>query len=114
MPIYIFKNPKTSETIEVFQNVNDEHIYLDGDGLSYERVYTSPNVSVDSQIDPFSSKDFIEKTRNKKGTIGDLWDKSKELSEKRGGLNDPVKNKFFSDYEKKHGVKHTDQPRKSK
>jgi hypothetical protein len=108
MPIYTFENPETGETIDVIQKMNDDHIYIDEHGLEYKRVYYSPNTAIDSQIDAFSSRDFAEKTRNKRGTIGDLLDKSKELSEKRGGAsNDPVLKNFFSSYEKENKVKHS-------
>lgn len=107
MPIYIFKNPETEEVVEVFQKIEEEHVYFDSEGLEYDRVYTVPFASVDTKIDPFSSKDFVQKTSQKNGSIGDLLDKSKELSEKRGGSeNDPVMKKYFSNYEKEKGVKH--------
>ena len=85
MPIYLFQNPKTEEIIEIIQNMNEAHVFIDSNGLEYKRIYTVPSSSIDSKIDAFSSKDFAEKTRNKKGTIGDLLNASKELSEKRGG-----------------------------
>jgi hypothetical protein len=115
MPFYLFKNPITKEIVEVFQAMKDEHIFIDSNGIEYERIYTIPQASIDSKIDAFSSSDFVEKTRNKKGTIGDLWQASRELSEKRGGsANDPVKEKFYKNYAKEHGVKHADQIKKEK
>ena len=44
-----------------------------------------------------------------KGSVGDMLDYSKELSEKRAEKNggvDPVKQKYFRNYEKKTGKKH--------
>jgi len=115
MPIYLFENPKTKEIIEIFQNMKDDHIFFDKDGLEFKRVFTSPNYSIDSKIDPFSSKDFAEKTRNKKGTIGDLLNKSKELSDKRGGeSNDPVLKQYLSSYSQEKGVKHSSEIKKQK
>jgi predicted nucleic acid-binding Zn ribbon protein len=115
MPIYLFKNPETEEIIEVFQNMKDDHVYIDSNNLQYERVFTSPYSSVDSKIDPFSSKDFAEKTRNKKGTIGDLLNESKELSERRGGSSgDPILKKYLKSYEKDKGVKHSSQIKSEK
>ena len=115
MPIYIFQNPETEELIEVLQKMDEDHKYTDEHGLQYTRLYTIPNYSIDSRIDPFSSKDFAEKTRNKKGTIGDLLNESKELSEKRGGQsNDPVLKTFLSSYEKEKGVKHSSQIKNEK
>lgn len=113
MPIYIYKHPESEQYEEVFQGMNDKHVYFDSDGLEWKRVFTIPNASIDSQIDPYSSKEFIQKTENKKGTIGDMMDYSKELShnraEKNGGL-DPVKEKYYKDYsDKRKGAKHVDQ-----
>ena len=115
MPLYLFENPNTGEVIEVLQKMNEEHVFFDERGLKYKRVFTSPNYSIDSKIDPFSSKDFAEKTRNKKGTIGDLLNQSKELSEKRGGeSNDPVLKNYLSSYKKEKGVKHSSLIKKEK
>lgn len=115
MPIYLFQNPNTGEVVEVFQAMKDDHIFIDNDGLKYKRLFTSPNYAIDSKIDPFSSKDFAEKTRNKKGTIGDLLNQSKELSEKRGGeSNDPVLKNYLSSYQAEKGVKHSSQIKKEK
>jgi hypothetical protein len=53
------------------------------------------------------------KVTNKPGTIGDLWDRSAELSAKRADKNggiDPVKEQYFKDYsEKRNGQKHQEQ-----
>jgi hypothetical protein len=90
--------------------MNEEHSYTDQEGLAWKRVYQVPNASVDAQIDPYSNNSFLDATKNKKGTYGDLLNKSAELSEKRakdhGGV-DPVKKKFLSDYSKRRkGAKH--------
>ena len=54
MPLYLFKNPKTNKIISVFQAMNDDHSYSEN-GIKYERIFTVPNASIDSQIDPNSS-----------------------------------------------------------
>ena len=109
MPIYIYKHPDHEEYEEVFQGMNDEHVYEE-DGVKWERVFLAPNASVDSDIDPFSSQQFIDATYNKKGSYGDILDYSKEQSEKRAAQNggsDPVKQKYFDDYSKeRRGAKH--------
>lgn len=112
-PIYIYKHPENEKHIEVFQTMMEDHVYVDSDGLEWKRVFTIPNASIDSQIDPYSSKEFVQKTENKKGTIGDMMDYSKEMSEvrseKNGGI-DPVKEKYFKDYSaKRNGEKHFDE-----
>jgi len=109
MPIYVYKHPDHEEYEEVFQGMNDEHVY-EKDGVKWERVFLAPNASVDNDIDPFSSQQFIDATSNKKGSYGDILDYSKEQSEKRAaqrGGSDPVKQKYFDDYSKaRGGAKH--------
>lgn len=113
MPIYIYKHPDIEEYTEEVQGMNDKHVYFDPDGLEWKRVFTIPNASIDSQIDPYSSKEFIQKTENKKGSIGDMMDYSKEMSQARSESNggiDPVKEKYYKDYSaKRKGAKHVDQ-----
>ena len=74
--------------------------------------------SIDTNIDPNSRQDFLEKTRNKAGTLGEMMDRSAELSEKRKELNggtDPVQTKYFENYSKKRkGLKHQNDPSKYK
>jgi len=105
MPLYLFQNPNTSEIIEVIQSMKDEHVYIDSDGLEWDRIWVNPNMSIDTDIDPFSEKEFAEKTKNQKNsTVGELWDQSKELSEKRAKMNggvDPVKKRYREDWSKK-------------
>ena len=50
----------------------------------------------------------MEYTKNKKGTLGDLWDASREASEKRIKKygKDPVKEKHFKKFKKEKGIKH--------
>ena len=103
MPLYIYEHPTTGETKEVIQSVHDKHEYLE-DGISWNRVFTKPNASVSSLIqDPFSSKEFVEKTANKKGTVGDLMNYSREFSEARenkAGV-DPTKQQYYKDWQNK-------------
>jgi hypothetical protein len=44
----------------------------------------------------------LNKTANKNQTLGDLWDRSKELSDKRKGIlgHDPIKEKAEENYSK--------------
>jgi hypothetical protein len=105
MPIYVYKHPEREEYEEVLQGMNDEHVY-EKDGLKWDRVFLAPNASVDSDIDPFSSQQFLDATYNKKGSYGDILDYSKEQGAKRASQNggtDPVQQKYFDDYAKKRG-----------
>lgn len=113
MPTYLFENETSGEVKEVFLAASEIKNFSPGDG--WKRVYTVPHLSTDTRINPFSSGDFIQKTKNKKGTIGDILDKSRELSLARGGENnDPVLKKYYKDYEKEKGVKHANQILSSK
>tara|TARA_R110002020_G_scaffold19821_6_gene68015 strand:+ start:2710 stop:3084 length:375 start_codon:yes stop_codon:yes gene_type:complete len=110
MPEYIYEHPDTGEQVIVLQSVHEEHIY-EINGVVYDRVYTVPNASIDTNIDPFSAKEFREKAKG--STVGDFWDQSAEASEKRTQKEgvDPVKNKFFEDYSKtRKGAKHPQDP----
>ena len=109
MPIYVYKHPEREEYREVFQGMNDEHVYSEDD-VEWSRVFLAPNASIDNNIDPFNKQQYIDATYNKKGTIGDMMDLSSELSAKRaeksGGL-DPVKEKFYNNYSKeRNGAEH--------
>lgn len=109
MPVYIFQNPKTKEYKEVFLAIDAEKVYSEN-GVKWQRIFLPPNVSVDTQIDANSERDFIEKTKRKNYNLGEMWDSSKELSEKREkerGI-DPVRDKAQKEYSKKRrGAKHT-------
>ena len=109
MPIYLFQHPDTDEIIEVVQGMNDEHLYKDDNNVEWNRLFTTPNATFDTQVDPFSQSDYKKATENKKGTLGDLMDYSKDLSRERASKNggvDPVAEKFYTDHEKKTGQKH--------
>lgn len=106
MPIYIYKNPKKEEYVEVFQSMSEEHSYTDQSGLKWERQFTSPEISSQKIVDPWDSNSFVNQTSNSKGTIGDLMDRSQELSDMRAKENggvDPIKEKKFKEYSKTRG-----------
>lgn len=108
MPLYLFRNPKTNKIIQVFQEMNAEHTYSEN-GILFERVFTVPNTAIDSEINPDSATQFVEKTGKMKGTLGEIWDYSKELSEKRirEKGHDPVREKAENNYSKKRkGLKY--------
>ena len=116
MGIYIYQNPKTGEVVEVLQSINDKHEYADQNGVKYNRIFTVPHTAIDSQIDAFSSKDFVEKTRRKNMSIGELWDASRDASDKREATQgkDSVKDTHFKNYSKvRKGIKHQSDPSRS-
>ena len=110
MPYYIFSNPnKPSEVIEVFFSMKDKKEYIKN-GIKWNREYIIPQASFNTKIDPLSSKDFVNKTRDKTGSIGNILDESKELSLKRTEIigNDPIKNKWYSNWQKRRKKIHPD------
>lgn len=116
MPCYLYRNPETDEVIEVFQKMTEKHEYFDEDGLEWKRVWTVPQASIDTEIDPFSETAFLEKTKGK-GTIGDLQDRAQELSEKRkkirGDGKDPIAQAGFDAYAKaRNGKRHMKDPKR--
>lgn len=107
MPQYLFRNPKTGSVVQIFQFMNEDHVYSES-GVQFERVFTSPNAQIDSTVE--SAEKFVEKTGKMKGTLGEIWDYSQELSEKRASKNDgvdPLRKKAEENYSKKRkGLKY--------
>ena len=106
MPEYIYEHPDTGKQITVWQSIHEEHIY-EVDGVVHNRVYTIPQASIDTKIDPYSSKDFREKVKAQ--NVGDIWDRSKELSEIRKDKDgrDPVQENTSKITQKKEKGKST-------
>jgi hypothetical protein len=104
MPLYTYIHPKTEERIDIVQSVHDDHVYRDENGVTWQRVFSVPEVNTQGNLKAdCSPKDFSEFTKNKKGTLGDMFDRSAELSEKRKKIygTDPVKEKYYKDWSKK-------------
>ena len=115
MPIYLFQHPDTEEVIEVVQGMNEKHAFTDNKGVVWERVWLAPQAVVDGKINCWSSQKFSEKIGETKGSMGDVYSRSAELSAQRaseaGGI-DPVKTKFFDDYSNtRKGKRHPQDPR---
>ena len=107
MPIYLYKNPVTGEVKEIVQRMSEPHVYEEG-GVKFERLFTIPSASIDQNVD--TAQKFVEKTANMRGTLGEIWDYSQELSDKRakdnGGV-DPLREKAENNYSKKRrGMKY--------
>jgi hypothetical protein len=101
MPIYTYEHPKTGKTIDINQSMVDDHVYFDKDGVQWRRIFHPVSFGFDTKLDPHDPKAFIKKTE-KGGTLGDIMDLSREMSERRGGdKNDEVKAKHAKDKEKK-------------
>ena len=111
MSIYIFENPRTGEIKELSQKMSDEHVYIDEEGLEWKRLWTPINFSIDGKINPWSKNSFETSTQDKNYTLGEMWDRSAEMSaaraDKEGGV-DPVAEQWKKDYSKKRkGTKYT-------
>lgn len=119
MPFYIFINPDTQEEIEVQQRMTEPHVYIDENGLEWQRVFTSHQVAGGIYHDPFSSDHYLEKSRySSSSTYGELVDRATEDSHKRASKNggvDPIKSKWFKTYSaKRKGKKHPKDPSRFK
>lgn len=58
MPTYIYEHPETKELIEVFQDMNAEHVYIDEKGIKWNRIFSPPTYSLKgSPLDFRSEKD---------------------------------------------------------
>ena len=114
MPIYLFQHPKTNEVREIVQRMSEEHIFVEK-GVKWERILCVPNMSMDTQFSPNSREEFIKKTRGKKMSLGDMWDLSGELSEKRAGASgvDEIKVKAETAYKNKTKKDHPHSKKKS-
>jgi len=104
MPEYLYEHPKSKEIISIIQSVHDEHEFFDKKGIKWNRVFTAPELNTQDKLTEKSSEnDFARVTKNQKGNVGDLWDRSAELSDKRKKIygEDPVKKRYFDDWSKK-------------
>lgn len=113
MPIYIFQHPFSKKYREIVQSVHDEHVYIDENKVKWDRIYTPPQLNTEGTLSAdCTEKRFCEFTKNKKGTIGDLWDRSKELSEKRKKIYgaDPLKKEYEQQWSKKRKGKKIRKP----
>lgn len=106
MALYLYENVETGEVREVVQGMNDVHEYYGEDGTEvglWRRVYVNPNVSTDTNFDPFCKESFKQSTVGKNDTYNDLFRRSAEASEMRAAKNDgtdPIKQKTYDDYRK--------------
>lgn len=115
MGLYLYSNPENGEIKEIFQSMSEPHVYKEN-GIKWQRIFTVGQASIDTKWNPDSSEDFIRKSSSKKGTLGNLMDKSKELSMERESKRgvDPLKIQYNENYKKSHNGKDTPEIRKQK
>lgn len=110
MPEYLYQHPKTGEVKSIIQSIHEKHEFVDEQGVVWSRIFTVPQMSIDTKMDASTdTKTFARLTGNKRGSLGDLFDQSKELSEARKKMygKDPVKKKYWENWSKKRkGKKH--------
>lgn len=114
MPLYTFESIDGQVqdffyTMAEVPRLGDE---VEIDGKKWKRVFTKPNASIGTKIDPYSASDFNKSLDGKKVTIGDMFDASKEASEKRAAKEgeDPIKKAYYDNYAKKRrGVRHVNE-----
>ena len=107
MPEYSFQKKDGRKKVLIYFSMSEAPSIgseIEHDGETYVRIIECPpNASFDTKIDIFDPKDFVRKTKNKVGTIGDMMDRAEEHSElrkKRDGV-DKIKEGFEEDWSKK-------------
>lgn len=117
MPVYEFYHLESGTIVDVYIPITgDVKSYNGEDGTQsgqWKRHFGASSVNISAGIrvkDAFSQSAFHNATQGKNMSFGDALDLSAELSEKRAAKNgiDPVKQKFYDDYERENKVKHLD------
>ena len=103
MPLYTFTNKNKSQ--DIFYNSKDvpsigSEIIIDG--KVWIRAATIPNYAIDEigKINIDDPKDFVRRTANHKGNLGELYDLSAQLSEERENRDGTDKIAIKHDQEK--------------
>jgi hypothetical protein len=109
MPIYTYEHPNGLQQVQVVQSMNEEHRYF-YDGVEWKRVFDSPHSTIDSfsKLSPFDKDGFVKRTAKKGMTVGDMWDESKKMSERREASvgKDFVKENAVNTYKHRTGKPH--------
>ena len=114
MPIYQFIHPETKEVVDVVQSMKDDHIYVDASGTEWERVWSVPQASIDTQVDHNDKNAWMRKMENKRLTVGEMEAQGEQLSQKRAkenGGEDPLRRKYFDWSKTRKGKKHPRDPK---
>lgn len=114
MPTYCFECQRCKqEWEEVFRMKDEKKSKCPKCKKIGNRIFTSPQANIDTKVDPWDINKAVEKTGKSKDTLGALWDRAKEMSEKRGGEEaDPLYKKATDKYAKQRKGKQYRQPRK--
>ncbi len=120
MPQYSFArldNPDVKQDVFYsMKEVPSVGAVVEIDGVKWKRVFTKPRMSVDTKVDCHSASDFVKATNKTNDTMGDLYDRSKEMSLKRiekDGI-DNIKESYYTNYSKRRrGTVHPDKRREA-
>jgi hypothetical protein len=109
MALYQYIDDDNGRVYDVVQGMNEVHEFF-VEGKKLRRVFFPPQTAIDTRCDAHSAADFVKVTNKRGGTIGELMDRAKELSEKRGGVDgDPIARKHYDKYKTSHdGKDHPD------
>ena len=50
MPEYLYQNPETGEVLSIIQGMNDEHKFVDDQGLEWKRIFLNPTLIVTGKL----------------------------------------------------------------
>ena len=116
MPIYTFQHPKSGKVVEVIQRMSEPHVYVDAKNVTWIRIFSNPQVAFNTILSATDSKTFVEKTRGKNYSLGQMWDLSAELSAKREGASgvDEIRVKAESTYKNRTQQDHPHSKKKSR
>jgi len=108
MPNYQFQDKK-GNILEYYFPINEAPsigTQITIEGKVYTRLPSDTQMAIDTKIDCFDKKKFLEKTR-KQGKMGEIFDLSKELGNKRKEKagKDEFKEKFIESSKKKRNGK---------
>lgn len=111
--IYPFVSLDEKETIDLHYPIKEAPSIgsiVVHEGREWRRVFAIPSPTYDSTIiDPNSALAFEKSNDGKRYTLGDVWDKSAEMSARRASKygSDPVKQAYYDNYAKsRKGARH--------
>lgn len=120
MPDYDFQH-EDGEVITVFVPLSaedEQRLVQTVNGRTYKRVYGVPRMAVDmgTRIGDATQQDFNRITGNKQMNVGDAWEISRDMHEKRKSEHgrDPVQEAQYAKHEKETGEKHPAAVRRDK
>ena len=84
-----------------------------GDDKRWQRVYEAPQInmgiSTSKSINAWDNNSFVNRTKEMKGSYGELLDHAEDLSKKRAKDSltgeDPIKRKYLNKYSSERGGK---------